>query len=148
MTTVLVAARRGATRARLEGIVGGARGLRLVVAPPALPLDRQIRTNSAWRAFPSGPPSPKPAEMTTSARTPSMAAPPSGRLAALARALGHHLQEDVLQVGRTDLQVLDLAARDVVMAVSAFALARLAQVHEPAQRGQAREHATPAGAHA
>lgn len=43
MTTVLVAARRGATRARLEGIVGGARGLRLVVAPPALPLDRQIR---------------------------------------------------------------------------------------------------------
>lgn len=43
---------------------------------------------------------------------------------------------------------LDVAARDVVMAVSAFALARLAQVYEPAHRGQAHEHATPAGAHA
>jgi uncharacterized membrane protein YphA (DoxX/SURF4 family) len=43
---------------------------------------------------------------------------------------------------------LDVAARDVAMAVSAFALARLAQVYEPAHRGQAHEHATPAGAHA
>jgi DNA-binding NarL/FixJ family response regulator len=43
VTTVLVAARRAAPRARLEGIVAGARALRLVGASPGLPLDRQIR---------------------------------------------------------------------------------------------------------
>lgn len=42
MTTVLVAARRAAARARLEGVVAGAPALRLVAGPPGLPLDRQV----------------------------------------------------------------------------------------------------------
>lgn len=43
MTTVLVAARRAAARARLEGVVNGARALRLVAWSPERPLDAQIR---------------------------------------------------------------------------------------------------------
>jgi DNA-binding NarL/FixJ family response regulator len=42
VTTVLVAVRRAAARARLEGMVTGSRALRLVSGPPGLPLDRQI----------------------------------------------------------------------------------------------------------
>ncbi len=39
---MLVAARRAAARARLEGVVAASRALRLVSGPPGLPLDRQI----------------------------------------------------------------------------------------------------------
>ena len=39
---MLVAVRRAAARARLEGMVTGSRALRLVSGPPGLPLDRQI----------------------------------------------------------------------------------------------------------
>jgi len=42
--TVLVAARRAAARARLEALVAGSRTLRLIAAPPGMPLDEQVRT--------------------------------------------------------------------------------------------------------
>jgi two-component system, NarL family, response regulator YdfI len=42
VTTVLVAARRAAARARLEGLVAGSRTLRLVAGSPGLPLGRQV----------------------------------------------------------------------------------------------------------
>ena len=42
MITVLVAARRPATRARLEGAVGGSRALRLVSGPASAPLAAQV----------------------------------------------------------------------------------------------------------
>ena len=42
MSTVLVSARGAAARARLEGVVAGARGLRLVSAAPGLSLHRRI----------------------------------------------------------------------------------------------------------
>jgi DNA-binding NarL/FixJ family response regulator len=43
VTTVLVAARRRALRARLEGVVAGSRGLRLVSGAPGAPLGRQVQ---------------------------------------------------------------------------------------------------------
>jgi len=42
VTTVLVAARSASARARLEGLVAGSRALRLVSAPPGVPLARQL----------------------------------------------------------------------------------------------------------
>jgi DNA-binding NarL/FixJ family response regulator len=42
MTSVLVAARRATVRARLEGLMGGARDLRLVPGLPGVPVARQL----------------------------------------------------------------------------------------------------------
>ena len=44
MITVLVAARRAAARARLEALVAGSRAVRLIAAPPGMPLGEQVRT--------------------------------------------------------------------------------------------------------
>ena len=44
MITVLVAARRAAARARLEALVAGSRTVRLIAAPPGMPLGEQVRT--------------------------------------------------------------------------------------------------------
>ena len=44
MITVLVAARRGAARARLEALVAGSRAVKLIAAPPGMPLGEQVRT--------------------------------------------------------------------------------------------------------
>jgi DNA-binding NarL/FixJ family response regulator len=42
--TVLVAARRTAARARLEALMAGSRAVRLMLGPPGMPLDEQVRT--------------------------------------------------------------------------------------------------------
>jgi AmiR/NasT family two-component response regulator len=42
--TVLVAARRAAARARLEALMAGSRAVRLMLGPPGMPLDEQVRT--------------------------------------------------------------------------------------------------------
>lgn len=44
MITVLVAARWAAARARLEALVAGSRAVRLIAAPPGMPLGEQVRT--------------------------------------------------------------------------------------------------------
>ena len=43
MITLLVVARRAATRARLEALVAGSREIRLIARPPGMPLGEQVR---------------------------------------------------------------------------------------------------------